>query len=60
MAVTKAARRARCPWCGRGVMLTSTGKLWRHMTPSRVGAGFEGLTNPCKGQHKKPEEYTND
>lgn len=47
----------RCPLCSRPVALTPNGLMKIHWSElSKVGAGFHGLSQRCKGSHKKPED----
>lgn len=48
----------KCPLCDRPVALTTNGLMKIHWSElSRVGAGFRGLSQRCKGSHKRPEEF---
>lgn len=48
----------KCPLCSRPVAVTPNGLMKIHWSElSRVGAGFRGLSQKCKGSHKRPEEF---
>jgi hypothetical protein len=48
----------KCPLCNRPVRLVArTGQMTDHYASfARVGSGFHGLSDLCKGSRRKPED----
>lgn len=47
--------RIRCPWCRKSRPVNLDGRLRKH--PRWMDIDSDGVPGPCKGSHKKPEEF---
>ena len=49
-------KRISCPLCTRNVAVYEDGTMSKHSTPSVPGTGFHGISRPCRGSERNPEE----